>query len=174
MERRASGGTQSFRREGAGGAGLAGCGCDRASGAEGCGGAKDSANIARILDAGKNHKKRSTGGDGCVEQLIECGSARVDKCGDALWMLGVGEALEEAVSSTQRGKSDFRPADQRSETIMMALSGFAEENRLDAATGAERFFDEADSFDADGAGFGGQTAAESHAELFEPAVVSAG
>jgi hypothetical protein len=153
---------------------LAGSGCDRASGAKGCGGAEDSADVAGILNPRKNHKKRSAGESGRVEQLIECGSARVDKSGDALGMLRVGKAFEEAVGSMQRGKSDFRPANKRSETIVMALAGFAEENRLDAATGAKRFFDEADSFDADGAGFRRQAAAESHAELFEPAVVSAG
>ena len=57
---------------------------------------------------------------------------------------------------------------------MMAVAGFAEEHCLDAAAGAKRFFDEADAFDADGAGFCWQAAPERHSELFEPAVVAAG
>ena len=50
-----------------------------------------------MLDTGKNHKKEERRRKrGRVEQLVECGSARVDKSGDSLRMLGVGEALEEA------------------------------------------------------------------------------
>lgn len=57
---------------------------------------------------------------------------------------------------------------------MMAFAGLAEEDCFDAAAGAKRFFDEADAFDADGAGLRGKTAAERHAEFFEPAIVAAG
>lgn len=57
---------------------------------------------------------------------------------------------------------------------MMAFAGFAEEDRFDGAAGAQGFFDQADTFDADGAGFRGQAAAERHAELFEPAILAAG
>ena len=56
----------------------------------------------------------------------------------------------------------------------MTLAGFAEEYCFDAAAGAKRFFDEANAFDANGAGFRGKTAAECHAEFFEPAIVAAG
>lgn len=57
---------------------------------------------------------------------------------------------------------------------MVAFAGLAEEDRFDAAAGTKRFFDEADAFDANGAGFRGKTAAERHAEFFEPAIVAAG
>ena len=57
---------------------------------------------------------------------------------------------------------------------MMALAGFAEEDRFDGAARAKRFFDQADAFDADGAGFCGQAATERQAELLEPAIVPAG
>src|SRR5579859_3221964 len=98
----------------------------------------------------------------------------MDKCSDTLRMLGVGEALEEAVSGAQGGKGYFWPADERSETFAMAFAGFAEEYGIDAAAGTKGFFDKADSLDADGAGFRGKPAAKRHAEFFEPAVVPAG
>ena len=71
------------------------------------------------------------------------------------------------------GKCDFWPADERGETIAVAFAGFAEEDCLDGAAGAQGFFDQADAFDADRAGLRGQAAAERHAELFEPAIVAA-
>src|SRR5580700_1888705 len=89
-------------------------------------------------------------------------------------MLGVGQALEEAVGGAQGWKSHFRPADERSETFVVAFAGFAEEYGFDAAAGAKRFFDQAEAFDADGAGLRGQTAAQRHAKFFEPAIVAAG
>ncbi len=89
-------------------------------------------------------------------------------------MLGVGNAFEEAVGGAQGGESHFRPADERSEAIVVALAGFGEEDGLDAAARAESFFDEADAFDADGAGFRGQATAKRHAEVLEPAIVAAG
>jgi hypothetical protein len=56
----------------------------------------------------------------------------------------------------------------------MAFAGFAEEDSFDAAAGAKGFFDEADAFDADGAGFRGKATAQGHAEFLEPAIVAAG
>ena len=56
----------------------------------------------------------------------------------------------------------------------MAVSGFAEEHRFDAAARAKRFFDEADAFDANRAGFCWQIAAERQTEFLEPAIVAAG
>ena len=89
-------------------------------------------------------------------------------------MLGVGKSLKEAVGGVQSGKSDFWPADEGGETIAVAFAGFAEEDCFDGATGAQSFFDQANTLDANGARFRGQTAAERHAELFEPAIVAAG
>ena len=57
---------------------------------------------------------------------------------------------------------------------MVAFAGFAEEHSFDAAAGAKRFLDETDAFNADRAGFRGQTAAQRHAEFLEPAIVAAG
>jgi len=56
---------------------------------------------------------------------------------------------------------------------VMALARFAKEHRFNAAAGAKRLFDEADAFDTNGSGFCWETAAEGHAELFEPAIVPA-
>src|SRR5258708_18755593 len=56
----------------------------------------------------------------------------------------------------------------------MALTRFTEEDGLDAASRAQGLFDEADAFDADVAGFGGQAAAKGHAKGLEPAIVATG
>jgi hypothetical protein len=98
----------------------------------------------------------------------------LDQCGYALRMFRVGEAFEQAVGGAKNGKSDLGAVNIGSEALVVALAGLAEENCFDWAGGTERFFDEADTFDADGAGFRGQTAAKSGAELFQPPVVAAG
>src|SRR5271168_1523299 len=136
MKRRASGGTQRFWRKRAGGAGLARSGCDRASGAEGRGSTQNRSDIARVLDASEDHKKRSTRRNRCAEQFVESRGAGMDQRGDALRMLGVGKAFEEAVGGAKRGKSHFWPVDQRSESLVMTFAGFAEEDRFDGAAGA--------------------------------------
>ena len=56
----------------------------------------------------------------------------------------------------------------------MTFAGFAEEHGLNAARGAQRFFDEPDAFDTDEPIFRGQSTTESHAKLLEPAIVAAG
>jgi hypothetical protein len=98
----------------------------------------------------------------------------LDKGGYALGMLSVGDAFEETIGGAEDGEADVRAADEGGEAFAMALAGFAEEDGFDAAGGAESFFDEAGTFDADGAVVGGKTAAESDAELLEPAIVAAG
>ncbi len=94
--------------------------------------------------------------------------------GDTLGMFGVGKALKEAVGRVEDWKGHFGPVDEGGETFVMAFAGFAEEDGLNAATGTQSFFDEAYAFDADEAVFRGQAAAQSHAELLEPAIVAAG
>jgi hypothetical protein len=71
-------------------------------------------------------------------------------------MFGVGDAFEEAVGGFEDGESHFVAGDEVSEAVAVALAGFAEEDRVDAAAGFEGFFDEACAFDTDGAGFGGE------------------
>jgi hypothetical protein len=94
--------------------------------------------------------------------------------GNALGMLGVGEALEEAVGGAEDEKSHFGTVDEGRETFVMALAGFAKEHSLHAAPRTECFFDEPHALDANEAVFRGQTAAQSHAELLQPAIVAAG
>ena len=89
-------------------------------------------------------------------------------------MFGIGDAFEETVGGTEDGEADVWAADEGGEAFAVAFAGFAEEDGFDAAGGAESFFDEARAFDADGAVFGGKSAAESDAELLEPAVFAAG
>ena len=94
--------------------------------------------------------------------------------GDPLRVFGVGKALEEAVRSAEDGKSHFGPVDEGGETFVKAFAGFAEEDGLNAATGTQSFFGEPDTLDANEAVFRGQAAAQSYAELLEPAIVAAG
>jgi hypothetical protein len=56
----------------------------------------------------------------------------------------------------------------------MATSGFTEKHSFDAATRAQSFFDEPDTLDAHESVLCGQAAAQSHAELLEPAIVATG
>src|SRR5882672_10327798 len=133
------GGAQSFRRKGAGGARLAGSGCNRARGTESRGSAQDCADIARVLHTRENHKKNGARGRRRLKQLIEGGRAWVDKCGDALRMFGVGKALEKAIGRVQGWKRYIRPADERRETFMVPFAGLAEEDRFNAAAGTKRF-----------------------------------
>jgi hypothetical protein len=89
-------------------------------------------------------------------------------------MLGIADAVEKTIGGAQNREGNFRAIDQRSETLAMALAGFAEENRVDAAAGAQSFFDEADAFYSDGAGFGGQPTAQGKAKFLEPAILATG
>lgn len=88
-------------------------------------------------------------------------------------MLGIGETFEEAVSGAESGEGEFGTIDQRSEAFVVALAGFAEEDCLDGAAGTKGFFDKAHALDADEFTFRGEAAAESQAELLEPAIVAA-
>jgi hypothetical protein len=126
------------------------------------------------LYASKNYEKRRASGSRRTEQLVESGRAWLYERRDSLWMFGVGEALEKAVGGVKSGKGDFRSANERSKTILMALAGFAEQHGFDARAGAKCFLDEAHAFDAHGAGFRWQAAAKRHAKSLEPAIVAAG
>ena len=174
MQSGSCGGAQSFRRERVRGSADAGRGGGGAGGAEGSGGAENGAHVTGVLDTGENDQEGSTRCGGCTDKVIESCLARFNKCGDTLRVLGIGETFEEAVCSFQSGKREFRPVNQGSETLVVAFTGFTEENGSDRATGAQSFLDETHALDADEAIFRGQTAAESHAELLEPAIVAAG
>src|SRR6266852_2081701 len=173
MQGSASGGAESLRRERVGGAADAGSGGGGAGCAKGGCCAQDGGDVAGVLDAGKNDKQGSASRKGSAHEIVEGSFAWMDQRGDALRMLGVGEALEEAVGGAQDGKSHFGAVDEGGESFMMALAGFAEEHGLNAASGTQCFFDEPDALDADEAAFRGKAAAESHAELLEPAIVAA-
>ena len=173
MQRGAGGSPKRFGREGTSGATLSRSGGDGGGGAKGGGGAEDGADVARILNAGEDDDKGSAGTGGSGEEFVEREFAGLDESGDALGMLGVGDAFKEAIGGAEDGEAGVGAADERSEAFAVAFAGFAEEDGFDAAGGAEGFFDEAGSFDADGTGFGGKAAAKGHAELLEPAVFAA-
>jgi hypothetical protein len=166
-------GAQCFWREGARRSGLSGGGGYGDGGAEGGGRADDGADIAGILHSCENDEERCAGGRGCAEKVVERGGTRLHEGGDALGMLGVGKTFKKAISGTEQRECDFRPVNERSEVLMMALAGFAEKDGFNATAGAEGLFDESDSFDADGPGFGREAAAEGHAKGLEPAVAPA-
>jgi hypothetical protein len=86
----------------------------------------------------------------------------------------VGHAFKKAVGGLENGEGGLRAIDEGGEAFAVAFAGFAEEDGTDGASGAESFFHEADTFDADGARFGGKAATQRHAKFLEPAIVAAG
>ena len=174
VERRASRGPQGFRRKGACRTGLARGGGDRAGGTESGGGAKDGADVAGILYAGKNDQQRRARGRGRSKEVIERSNARMDQGRDSLRMLGIGESFEEPVGGAQGAKTHFEPANQGSKALVVAFAGFAEEHGFDATAGAKCFFDKANAFDTNRTRFRGQTATQGHAKFLKPAIVTAG
>jgi hypothetical protein len=72
-------------------------------------------------------------------------------------MFGVSDAFKEAVGGEQDWDGDFGTIEILREASAVPLAGFAEEYGADGRGGAEGFFDETWTFDADGTGFGGQT-----------------
>ena len=89
-------------------------------------------------------------------------------------MFRVSDAFEEAVGGFKDWEGHFGAGDQVRKFILVACAGFAEEDGFDGTAGFEGFFDEAEAFDADAAGFGLQAAAKGDTKLFQPAVVAAG
>jgi hypothetical protein len=81
-------------------------------------------------------------------------------------MFGVSDTFEEAVGGEKDWDGNFRAIDILSEAGAVAFAGFAEEYGADGRGRAEGFFDEAWTFDAYCARFGGQAAAESDAKFF--------
>src|SRR5260370_9208892 len=169
-----SGSAQRLRRKRVCGAADAGGGGGGAGCAKSGSGAQYRAYIAGILHTGKDDQQRSTGRMRAAHEIIEGGLSRMNQRGDSLRMLGVGEALEEAVCGTEDGKSHFGTVDGGREALVMAFPEFAEEHALHAAPGTQCLFDESDAFDANKAVFRGHAAAQCHAEFLEPAIVAAG
>jgi hypothetical protein len=93
--------------------------------------------------------------------------------GNALWMLGVGKSLEQAIGGSQDREGHSWAIDERGQTLVMAFTRFAEQHRFNAAAGAKCFFNQANAFYADPAGLGGQAAAKGQAKFLEPAIVAA-
>jgi hypothetical protein len=167
------GSAQRFRREWARGTADARSGGGGAGRAERGSGAQDGSDVSGILDTGEDDEQGSAGGFRGAHEIIEGSFARMNQRGYSLRVFGVGKTFEEAVGGAEDGKSHFGPVDEGGETLVMAFTGFAEEHGLDAAAGTQRFFDKPGAFNADESVLCGQAAAESQAELFEPAIVTA-
>ena len=89
-------------------------------------------------------------------------------------MFRVSKAFEKAIGGAEQREGNFGPVNERREAFVVSLTRFAEEDCLDAATGAEGFLDQPDTFDADAARFCWQPATKGHAKSFEPTIVAAG
>ena len=174
MQRGAGRGAQSLRRVRIGSAADAGGGCCRAGRPEGRSRAQNRSHISGILDTGKDDEQGSASRNWSANEIIESRFARLHERRDPLRMFGVSEAFEEAVGGAQHRKSHLRAVDEGGEPLVMAFARFAEEYCLNVATGTQRFFDEPNALDANEAAFRRQAAAQSHAELLEPAIVAAG
>src|SRR5208282_5509084 len=88
-------------------------------------------------------------------------------------MFGVSEAFKQPVGGAQNRKSHLLPVDKRGEPFVMALAGFAEEHRLNAAPRTQRLFDEPNTLNAHESIFRGQSSSQSHAKLLQPPIVAA-
>ena len=166
--------TKGFGCEGIRCAALSGGHCCGCGSAECRCGADDGAYIAGVLHAGQYDDQRNGTVGGWPGDVVESESARGDESGDALGVFGVGDAFEETVGGLQDRDGDLGAVEIRREAAAVAFARFAEENSTYGRGGAKRFFDEAGTFYADGAGFRWQSAAQSDAEFLEPAVVAAG
>ena len=93
---------------------------------------------------------------------------------NALWMLGVGKSLEQAIGGSQDREGHFWAIDERGQALVMAFTRFAEQHRFNAAAGTKCFFNQTNAFYADAAGFSWQAAAKGQAKFLEPAIVAAG
>ena len=89
-------------------------------------------------------------------------------------MFGIGDSFKEAIGGGEDGEGEFRAIDEGGEFGVVALTRFAEKDGLDSTAGGEGFFDQADAFDADRPGLGGESAAEGHSEQLQPAIVAGG
>src|ERR1700736_1839086 len=92
---------------------------------------------------------------------------------NALWMLGVGKSLEQAIGGSQDREGHFWAIDERGQALVMAFTRFAEQHRFNAAAGTKCFFNQTNAFYADAAGFSWQAAAKGQAKFLEPAIVAA-
>ena len=128
--------------------------------------ANDGAYVAGILYAGQDHDQRSCAVGGGSGDVVEGESAWSDQGGDALGVFGVSDAFEEAVGGEQDWDGDFGTIEILREAGAVAFTRFAEEYGADGRGRVEGFFDEAWTFDAYCARFGGQAAAESDAKFF--------
>src|SRR5215472_11568187 len=173
VERGSGGGAEGLRGKWTGGAGLAGGGSDGSGGAEGGSGTENGTDVAGILHTGEDDDQWGALAFRGGEQIFELRYAGNDEGADALRVLGVGDACKKAIGGGEDRESDFGAGDERSEVGTVAFAGFAEQDCFDFAAGGEGFFDKAEAFDADRAGFGGEAAAEGHAKQFQPAIVAA-
>jgi len=108
------------------------------------------------------------------KQIFQLCLTRNHKRGDALRMLGVGNAFEQAIHGLENREGHFRACNERCEFFAVAFAGFAEEDGFELAPGFEGFLDQAESLDTDAAGIGLQAAAERDTKLLQPAIVAAG
>lgn len=111
---------------------------------------------------------------GNSEEIFELCWARNDQGGYALRMFGIGDTFKQTIGGGEDGEGEFRAVDEGGEFGVVALARFAEKDGLDFAAGGEGFFDQADAFNANRPGFGGESATQSHTKQLQPAIVAGG
>jgi len=153
------GSTQDFGGERAGRAALSRGGGNGGGSAEGWGGAQDGADVPGILYTDEDKNERGRAAFAAADDLFQRVGTRRDQSGYALGIFRVGDALKEAVGGVENGDCDFGTIEVGRKPSVMTRARFAEEDAANGASGAESLFDKARTFDADCAGFGGESAA---------------
>ena len=158
----AGGGAQGFR-----GIGMRGAFCgDDSRGAEGFGGAQDSADVAGILHADENDDERIE----AAQKIVEGELRRAQKSSDALRSFGGSDGSEKLVRCAKNEGRTVEFGEKRRERL---FRGGAGEDGFELEAGANRFRDEADAFEADAFVFRAR-GVEDSAEKFKPVIFARG
>lgn len=114
----------------------------KARGTEGFGRSRHSSDIAGVLYARENHDQRNISAD----EIVEARLARADERGDALRVLGGGDAGEETIGGAQNSSAGETRARQSCE---MLFSGGTDKARIETQAAANGFANQMRAFDAD-------------------------
>ena len=135
---------------------------DRASCAEGFGGAQNRADVTRVLHADEDHDERVA----AVKQVFKCELARTEESGDALGSFGGGDGGEKLVGGAEDESGTIEFSEERGQGF---FGGGAGEDGFEFEAGANRFGDEANAFEADALAFGSRRL-QNRAKQFQPMI----
>src|SRR5579864_123848 len=137
------------------------CG-DDSRGAEGFGGAKNSADVAGVLHADRNYDE----GVEPSHQIVEGELRRAQKSGDALRSFRAGDGVEKLV---RRAQDESWPVEFGDKSGQGFFGGGAGENGFKFEAGANGVRDKTDAFEADALVFRAR-GVENRAKKFEPVI----